>query len=365
MMNYYEPTSDEEEHYVPTFSRHIQCDLFERMSFVSKEAAVMNIKQYHIEQGYTFVVVESKSDRYVAKCTKYGNGCQWRIRAAFSKVRQQWEIKKIEAPHTCFSTIISQEHYNLDSTQIATIVRNSVKTNPSIPIKRLIAKIKSRYGYSITYRKARLAKQKALAMEFGDWEDSYNELPRWLQAIQESLPGTIVQYGVSPYVMDGVRDPSICIFKRVFWAFKPCIEGFNYCKPIVQVDDTFLTGKYHGTLLVAIAQDGNRNIFPLAFAIVEGETKEALIWFFQLLRQYVTPQPNLCLITNRGSTILSALQSKEVRWEQQGLQSVYCIRHIASNFNKKFKNAELKRQLINIGIIIFLTKITLVDSDEN
>jgi len=72
------------------------------------------------------------------------------------------------------------------------------------------------------------------------------------------------------------------------WAFKPCIEGFNYCKPIVQVDDTFLTGKYHGTLLVAIAQDENRNIFPLAFAIVEGETKEALTWFFQLLRQYVT-----------------------------------------------------------------------------
>jgi len=55
-------------------------------------------------------------------------------------------------------------------------------------------------------------------MEFGDWEDSYNELLRWLQAIQESLPGTIVKYGVSPYVMDmdGVREPSICIFKRVF-----------------------------------------------------------------------------------------------------------------------------------------------------
>ena len=94
--------------------------------------------------------------------------------------------------------------------------------------------------------------------------------------------------------MDGERDPSICIFELVFWAFKPCIEGFNYCKPVVQVDDTFFTGKYHDTLLVAIAQDGNRNIFHLAFAIVEGETKEALIWFFHLLCQYVTPQPNLC-----------------------------------------------------------------------
>jgi len=29
------------------------------------------------------------------------------------------------------------------------------------------------------------------------------------------------------------------------------------------------SGKYHGTLLIAISQDGNQNIFPLAFTIVE------------------------------------------------------------------------------------------------
>jgi len=105
----------------------------------------------------------------------------------------------------------------------------------------------------------------------------------------------------------------------------------------MQVDGTFLTGKYHGTLLTATSQDGNRNIFPLAFANVEGETKKALIWFFQLLCKYVTPQENVCLITDRGTTILSALQSDEVGWEGYGLTSVYCIRHIASNFNKIFK----------------------------
>jgi len=117
----------------------------------------------------------------------------------------------------------------------------------------------------------------------------------------------------------------------------------------VQVDGTFLTGKYHGTLLTVISQDGNRNIFSLAFVIVEGETKEALIWFFQLLREHVTPQDNLCLIIDRGRAILYALQSEEVGWEGDGLSSVYCIRHIASNFNKRFKNAELKRQLIDMG----------------
>jgi len=65
------------------------------------------------------------------------------------------------------------------------------------------------------------------------------------------------------------------ILNRVFWAFNPCIKGFKYCKPLVQVDETFLTGKYHGTLLTAIEKDGNRNNFPLAFTIVESETKEA------------------------------------------------------------------------------------------
>jgi len=67
---------------------------------------------------------------------------------------------------------------------------------------------------------------------------------------------------------------------------------------------------------------------PLVFAIVEGETKEAIIWFF---------------IIDRGTTILSALQYLNVDWEGYGLSSIFCIRHIASNFNKKFKSVELRQ----------------------
>ena len=178
-----------------------------------------------------------------------------------------------------------------------------------------------------------------------------------MQAIQDSVPGTIVQYITCPYVVDGVEDQSNYILECVFWSFKPCIEGFKYCKPIVQVDGTFLTGKYHDTLLIAINQDGNLNIFSLAFTIVEGETKEALIWFSQLLQEYVTSQSNLCMITDRGTTILLVLQSPEVASEEDGLTSMYCIRHIASNFNKWFKNVELKRKVINVGKH-FLTSIT-------
>jgi len=48
----------------------------------------------------------------------------------------------------------------------------SVKASASIPIKSLIAKIKYLHGFTITYKKAWLGKQKALAMTFGNWEQS-------------------------------------------------------------------------------------------------------------------------------------------------------------------------------------------------
>ncbi|XP_027932716.1 uncharacterized protein LOC114188318 [Vigna unguiculata] len=115
-------------------------------------------------------------------------------------------------------------------------------------------------------------------MEYSDWEQSYNEVPKWLQAAQQTNPGTIFQL-FSPLVnVDGEDATSKYIMERCFWAFGPCIEGFKYCKLIVQVDGTFLTSKYPATLLTAIAQDGNRNIFPLAFAIVKAyEVKQPTV----------------------------------------------------------------------------------------
>ena len=60
-------------------------------------------------------------------------------------------------------------------------------------------------------------------------------------------------------------------FHCIFWTFKRG-DVFNHYKPIIQVDGTHLYGRYKGTLLIATTQDGNSNVLPLAFAIVEGET---------------------------------------------------------------------------------------------
>ena len=59
------------------------------------------------------------------------------------------------------------------------------------------------------------------------------------------------------------------IFQCVFWSFKPSIEGFEHCCPVLSIDGTYLHGKYKGTLMIAMGCDGNNHWFPLAFAIID------------------------------------------------------------------------------------------------
>ena len=65
--------------------------------------------------------------------------------------------------------------------------------------------------------------------------------------------------------------PNTKIFQRVFWLFKPSIEGFEHCRPVLSIDGTHLYGKYKSTLMIVMKCDGNNHLFPLAFAISEGE----------------------------------------------------------------------------------------------
>jgi len=72
-------------------------------------------------------------------------------RDTFSRADNIGRLKKLKhLTHACQSF---SDHQNLDSIQTATIVLNSVKENHFIPIKSLIAEIKSLHGYSMTRRK--------------------------------------------------------------------------------------------------------------------------------------------------------------------------------------------------------------------
>ncbi|XP_052482535.1 uncharacterized protein LOC128036037 [Gossypium raimondii] len=183
-----------------------------------------------------------------------------------------------------------------------------------------------------------------MAMEqlYGDFDASYNELQGWIAAMREHVPGTIIElqtrsyYGPNDQLQSRKR-----IFHRMFWTFDQCVRAFPHCKPFVQVDGTWLYGKYTQILLLAVAQDGNRNVLPIAFAIVDKENMES--WEF--------------FLTNCG-----AIRRSGVPW-----RSVYCIRHIAANFQRDYKNVDWKRQIVRMAYElephIFRQRMARLESD--
>ncbi|RYR43640.1 hypothetical protein Ahy_A08g040046 isoform F [Arachis hypogaea] len=313
------------------------------MKFVNKDAAMLAVKNYNIRRSGEFKVVESDHSRYVCRCKLFGDQCSWMVRVAKTRASRFWEVRKYQGPHTCLASATSQDHAQLDSNVICQHIFPMVQADATICIKVLQGSVESAYGYKVSYKKVWLAKQKAIARIYGDWDESYNQLQRYFNALQTFVPGTIVDLQTRPYYVGNTLDRESVMFHQVFWSFPSCVEAFKHCKPLVSVDGTHLYGKYTGTLLMGIAQDGNNNILSIAFALVERENTDAWCFFLTNLRRHVATQPAVLLISDRHAAIKAALEREGCGWEH----NVYCIRHIASNFATNFKSKEAKRHIVS------------------
>ncbi|KAL5184035.1 hypothetical protein HKD37_17G047807 [Glycine soja] len=329
------------------------------------------VKQYVMKVYQSFKVVESKSNKYVVCCLNKNAKCPgpFYMRAILSKKTDTWKVTQWSGPHTCLNMIMTQDHEKLDSDLIATCVVGTyfmfilcsffvnchlnfvmlltcmIREDPSIKISLIQERINSEFAYKVSYKKAWLAKQKAIAIEYGDWDESYVKLSSWLTHMQNHSPGSYFQVLHDDFIDRNTVSRKHRQFHRVFFTFGQCKEALKYCKPIIQVDGTHLYGKYRGTLLMATSQDGNGGVLPLAFAVVEGETLTAWSWFLAHLCEHVIDKNDICLISDRHASIKSAVANEALGCQPPHGYHVYCVRHIANNFNQKFNNAKQKEML--------------------
>lgn len=54
-------------------------------------------------------------------------------------------------------------------------------------------------------------------------------------------------------------------------ALSASISGWEYCKPMIVIDDMYLNGHHGGTLYIGCTQGANNSIFVLAFRIGNNE----------------------------------------------------------------------------------------------
>ncbi|XP_070036418.1 uncharacterized protein [Nicotiana tomentosiformis] len=146
----------------------------------------------------------------------------------------------------------SGNHFNLDVDLISLVVVPHIEASIRYKIKECITSVHQEYGCIITKRKAFLGRKRAFEIVYGDWDKSFASLPRYM-----------------------------------FWAFKPAIDGFVHCQPVISIDGTHVYGKYDIKLLIVIAVDVNGQIFPLNFAICANESQETWTLFLNHLKEHV------------------------------------------------------------------------------
>ncbi|KAL0431483.1 UNVERIFIED_CONTAM: hypothetical protein Sradi_0774300 [Sesamum radiatum] len=131
--------------------------------------------------------------------------------------------------------------------------RGQVKCNPTFAIKHVIQAVKDHTGYDIPYQKTWYSLKMAREIVYGTWESSVQKLPKYMGAVQKYNPGTIVEWKHKALHPTGAY-----VIGYVFWAFKPCIEGFKFCRNIISVDGTHLYTRYKHKMLIAATMDGNQ-----------------------------------------------------------------------------------------------------------
>ena len=314
--------------------------------FNSKSELQEAAKIYSIRAHQEFVVVASSKKLLVLRCKKTEKcQCQWKMRAMVVKETSLFVINKYEGPHTCVNQCLNRDHHQLDSKLVATHIQAIIKAQFTLSPAAIQASVMEKWGYEISYKKALDGKHKAFRHLFGDFSQSYTDLPRLFLAIEQANPGCVVIWKTTSHSV-----PNNETFQRVFWAFKPSIEGFANCRPVLSIDGTHLYGKYKGTLLIVMGCDGNNQLFPLAFAITEGENIDSWGWFLACIRNRVTQRTGICVISDRHPGIMAAMSDPHLRWDAPYAYHRICMRHLASNFMTRFKDKLLKNLVCRAAV---------------
>ncbi|CAM8972800.1 unnamed protein product [Rhodiola kirilowii] len=189
--------------------------------------------------------------------------------------------------------------------------------------------VKADLEVNVSRMKCFRARQNALKIIDGSVGEQFKLLRQYCGAVLKWCPGSTVLLKT-----DGVH------FQRIYICLDACKRGFlKGCRPIISLDSCHLKGHYNGQIHSAVGRDANDNMFPIAWAVCEAESKETWTWFLQALINDIgiPTQHNWCFISDQQKGLQEALKDIIPEGEHRS-----CVRHIYANFKKKFKGKELK-----------------------
>ncbi|XP_013594989.1 PREDICTED: uncharacterized protein LOC106303205 [Brassica oleracea var. oleracea] len=179
------------------------------------------------------------------------------------------------------------------------------------------------HSCEITYWHAWEAREFAIAAARGIPDRSYAKMLAYLHMIKEANSGMHTHYESNEKGR----------FIYLFMSFEQSVRGFyNAMQRVIVVDGTFLKNKYKRVLLVSTAVDGNSNLYPIAFGVVDSENDDSWGWFFRQLKVDIADCQDLAFVSDRNAPI-----SKAIGTVYPQSAHGFCIHHLLTNVVAFFK----------------------------
>lgn len=231
---------------------------------MDRTAFKTHMSLYALANKFRFLCRRSEPGKMVLICR--GSECKWRVYASKLPGCPQFQIKKLDEGHTCTVDERGDFKRHATSNLIGEMVRNKFGSGGTGPRPGALREfMRTDHHVPISYWKAWKSRELAKERGLGNTADSYRMLPAYLSQLAVANPRSVVAIETAPSEEDLKR------FKYLFLSFGASAKGYRYMRKVIVVDGTHLKGKYNGCLLSASAQDANYQIFPIAFAIVDGE----------------------------------------------------------------------------------------------
>ncbi|KAL5557981.1 hypothetical protein UlMin_034192 [Ulmus minor] len=274
-------------------------DLHEGKYFNTKKDLKRKLSDIAMKGNFEFRTRKSNRSLWVIECIN--PNCSWRLRA--SKIvpeSTKFVIRKYVGVHCC--SLLNRNANHRQATYVVIgeqVAPQYVGVEKGPGPKGVQTFARTKLGAQISYYKAWRGRKHAHTLIRGSPEQSFHILPSYFHMLEKLNPGTVTCIEV-----DGESR-----FKYFFLAFGVAIRGFRYMRKVVGIDGTFLKGQYRGVLLVATAQDGNGQCYPLAWGIVDSENEDAWTWFFTQLKEVIGDTDELALISDRAPSIKKVIST--------------------------------------------------------
>ncbi|CAA0828842.1 Unknown protein, partial [Striga hermonthica] len=240
------------------------------MRFESVGQCRKAIQSYAIYNGCNISFIRSSSTQVEARCEV---GCPWRLYASLIKGEGSVAVKTFVSSHSCHRDLNTKQ---ATASWVAREYLPMIRKKPKMKISDIEDSISEKYGVQPSRWKLYKAKTKALKLLRGIEVEHYGKLRRYIAELQR-----VDKNGTFKLVLE-----SGSVFKCFYVGFSALRQGFlQGCRPIIGFDGCFLKTFLGGVSLCAVGKDGNNQIFPLAWAVVDFENESNWKWFLYILFQ--------------------------------------------------------------------------------